>query len=55
MDRNIPWEPYPGLGVLEQISKVVEDFVRSADQNAMPVEIPVEWTPLMDIPRLRPN
>lgn len=51
MDRNIPWEPLPGLGVHEQIAKLVDDFIREADPNV----IPLAWVPLMDLPKLRPN
>jgi hypothetical protein len=51
MDRNIPWEPLPGLGVHEQIAKLVDDFIRETDPNA----IPLAWVPLMDLPKLRPN
>jgi hypothetical protein len=51
MDRNIPWEPLPGLGVHEQISKLVDDFVRQTDPNV----VPLAWVPLMDLPKLRPN
>jgi hypothetical protein len=52
MDTNILWEPLPGLGLHEQISKVVEDFVRSTDDKG---SVPVAWVPLMDLPKLRPN
>jgi hypothetical protein len=51
MEKDTHWEPLPGLGVREQISKVVEDFVRITDQNL----IPSAWVPIMDLPKLRPN
>jgi hypothetical protein len=51
MDNQQRWEPLPGLGVHEQISKLVEEFERTAELNLMPED----WVPIMDIPRLRPN
>jgi hypothetical protein len=51
MENERNWEPLPGLGVHEQISKLLEEFVRSTDENS----IPAAWVPIMDIPRLRPN
>lgn len=51
MEKDARWEPLPGLGVHEQISKVVEDFVRNTDQDL----IPAAWVPIMDLPKLRPN
>jgi hypothetical protein len=51
MEKDTRWEPLLGLGVHEQISKVVEDFVRNADQDF----IPAAWVPIMDLPKLRPN
>jgi hypothetical protein len=51
MEKDTRWEPLPGLGVHEQISKVVEDFVHNTDQNL----IPGAWVPIMDLPKLRPN
>lgn len=54
MNRNIPWEPLPGLGVHEQISKLVDDFVRSTDITEEE-SVPGTWVPLMDLPKLRPN
>ncbi len=51
MENEPRWEPLPGLGVHEQISKLVEEFERIAKQNM----IPADWVPIMDIPSLRPN
>jgi hypothetical protein len=51
MKNDTAWEPYPGLGVHEQISKLLEDFVRNERENS----ILFAWVPVVDSPKLRPN
>jgi len=51
MRNDTRWEPYPGLGVHEQISKLLEDFVRNSDESS----ILFAWVPVVDAPKLRPN
>lgn len=52
MEKNTRWEPYPGLGVHEQISKLLEDFVRNEDAES---SVLFTWVPVVDSPKLRPN
>jgi len=51
MENDSRWEPYPALGVNEQISKLLDDFVRSDDGTA----VLFTWVPVVDSPKLRPN
>jgi hypothetical protein len=51
MEKDTRWEPYTGLGVHEQISKLLDDFVRSEGENS-PL---FTWVPVLDSPKLRPN
>jgi hypothetical protein len=51
MENDTRVEPYPGLGVNEQISKLLDDFARSDGETS----ILFTWVPVLDSPRLRPN
>jgi hypothetical protein len=51
MEKDTRWEPYPGLGVHEQISKLLDHFVRTQDESS----ILFTWVPVLDSPKLRPN
>ena len=55
MDWNIRWEPLVGMQAHEQVSKLVQDLLRSSDKNSKLEGTKETWLPVVDLSKLRPN